>query len=255
MFKRGFLVAMVLGLAMSAEATSPKAKSRKAAEQDRKDAYVAVAGKIAEGYDTEARIVESAVDLFGLDRPADRKALEAEVSRQLKARQSLEATWTTPTDVERLEAACQEGGTSFYTSGIDPGFGNAGLAIHLLALCKEVRTVRMMEIVNYATWDNPFTMFEIMGFGKPDPSHSLLLAPGSTTLAWGPVLGLVAVGTRHAAATGGQDVQLEAVPGEHRLPVAQRRHGRGPLGAMRQEPVVPPFGPRPVHRMLRQPLL
>ncbi|MFP5255918.1 MAG: diacylglycerol kinase [Acidimicrobiia bacterium] len=94
--------------------------------------------------------------------------------------------------LERLEAACQEGGTTLYTSGIDPGFGNAGLAIHALALCKEVRRVRMMEIVNYATWDNPFTMFEIMGFGKTDPSQSLLLAPGSTALAWGPVLHLVA---------------------------------------------------------------
>ena len=83
--------------------------------------------------------------------------------------------------LDRLEAACQEGGTSFYNSGIDPGFGNAGLAIHLAALCKEVDTIRMMEIVNYATWDNPFTMFEIMGFGKPDPTHSLLLSPGSST--------------------------------------------------------------------------
>lgn len=97
-----------------------------------------------------------------------------------------------PGILDRLEAACQEGGTSFYTSGIDPGFGNAGLAVHMLALCKEVRTVRMMEIVDYATWDNPFTMFEIMGFGKRDTSESLLLAPGSTTLAWGPVLHLVA---------------------------------------------------------------
>jgi 2,4-diaminopentanoate dehydrogenase len=93
---------------------------------------------------------------------------------------------------EKLQAACIEGGSSFYTSGIDPGYGNAGITIGALALCKEVRTVRMMEIVNYATWDNPFTMFEIMGFGKPDTSSSLLLAPGSTTLAWGPVIELVA---------------------------------------------------------------
>ncbi|MCU1357097.1 MAG: putative Dihydrodipicolinate reductase [Acidimicrobiales bacterium] len=94
--------------------------------------------------------------------------------------------------LDRLEAACREGGTSFYTSGIDPGFGNAGLAIHALALCKEVRQVRMMEIINYDTWDNPFTMFEIMGFGKKTVAESLLLSPGSTTLAWGPVLHLVA---------------------------------------------------------------
>jgi 4-hydroxy-tetrahydrodipicolinate reductase len=93
---------------------------------------------------------------------------------------------------ERLQAACQEGGTSFYTSGIDPGFGNAGLTVSALALCREVRAVRMMEIVNYATWYNPFTMMEIMGFGKPDTSSSLLLAPGSLALAWGPVIQLVA---------------------------------------------------------------
>jgi hypothetical protein len=93
---------------------------------------------------------------------------------------------------DQLEAACRSGHTSCYTSGIDPGFGNAGLAVGALALCKQVDTVRMMEIVNYATWDNPFTMFEIMGFSKPDESSSLLLAPGSTALAWGPVIEMVA---------------------------------------------------------------
>lgn len=94
--------------------------------------------------------------------------------------------------LERLESACEEGGTSIYTSGIDPGYGNAGLAVGALALCRQVDTVRMMEIVNYATWDNPGTMFGIMGFGQPDTSQSLLLAPGSVTLAWGPVVTLVA---------------------------------------------------------------
>ena len=64
------------------------------------------------------------------------------------------------------------------TSGIDPGFGNAGLAIHTAALCRDVDTIRMMEIVNYATWDNPFTMFEIMDVAsradlKSDPLKEL----------------------------------------------------------------------------------
>jgi 4-hydroxy-tetrahydrodipicolinate reductase len=96
--------------------------------------------------------------------------------------------------LERLQRACETGGSSLYTSGIDPGFGNAGITIHSLALSKEVRQVRMSEVVNYDTWDNPFTMFEIMGFGKADASESILLAPGSTSLAWGPVIALVAEG-------------------------------------------------------------
>ena len=50
----------------------------------------------------------------------------------------------------------------------------------------------MTEIVNYATWDNPFTMFDIMGFGRSSESESILLARGSTALAWGPVVSLVA---------------------------------------------------------------
>jgi 4-hydroxy-tetrahydrodipicolinate reductase len=114
---------------------------------------------------------------------------------------------------ERLEEACLEGGTSIYTSGIDPGFGNAGATIGALALCKDVKSVRMMEIVNYDTWDNPFTMFEIMGFGKPDAGHSLLLSPGSTALAWGPVVELVAAAL---------DVQLDDITEEHEVLLADK---------------------------------
>ena len=130
---------------------------------------------------------------------------------------------------DQLEAACQEGGTSFFTSGIDPGYGNAGITIGALGLCKEVRTVRMMEIVNYATWDNPFTMFEIMGFGKADEAQSLLLAPGSVTLAWGPV---VAAGRRLAGPGAGRDRRgPRGAPGrrgrDHRL---GRGRGRDHLG-------------------------
>jgi 4-hydroxy-tetrahydrodipicolinate reductase len=114
---------------------------------------------------------------------------------------------------DQLQAACLEGGSSFFTSGIDPGFGNAGITVHALALCKEVRSVRMMEIVNYDTWDNHFTMFEIMGFGKDDPSQSLLLSPGSTAMAWGPVLELVAAG---------MGLQLDRIEERHEIIRADR---------------------------------
>jgi 4-hydroxy-tetrahydrodipicolinate reductase len=118
---------------------------------------------------------------------------------------------------DQLQAACEAGGTSFFTSGIDPGYGNAGITVGALGLCKDVRSVRMMEIVNYNTWDNPFTLFEIMGFGKADPGQSLLLAPGSTTMAWGPVIALVAesmgltldeITERHDVLLADEDVEI-----------------------------------------------
>ena len=134
---------------------------------------------------------------------------------------------------DRLQAACQAGSSSIYTSGIDPGYGNVGVAIGALAMCKDVQVVRMMEIVNYDTWNNPFTMFEIMGFGKPDESHSLLLAPGSTALAWGPVIEMVAAAL---------DVELEAITEWHEViyadegfDIASGHIAKGTVSGMRFE--------------------
>lgn len=134
---------------------------------------------------------------------------------------------------QRLTAACREGGTSVYTNGVDPGFGNATVAIQSMVLCKEVSSVRMMEIVNYATWDNPFTMFEVMGFGKERTDESILLAPGSTTLAWGPVIELVATAL---------DVELDEIVERHEViradeafDIASGRIDAGTISGMRFE--------------------
>ncbi len=134
---------------------------------------------------------------------------------------------------ERLQAAAIAGNSSLYTSGIDPGFGNAGLAIHAMALCKEVRSVRMMEIVNYATWDNPATLFEIMGFGKTDPSQTLLLAGGSLVLAWGPVVELVA----HAIGLELDEIveRFEVVHADEEFEISSGTIPAGGISAMRFE--------------------
>ena len=99
-----------------------------------------------------------------------------------------------PQLTEQLEEACRKGGTSFFTSGIDPGFANDVLPLVLSGLCERWEEIRVLEIINYATYDQPQVLFETMGFGKPLDHTPLLLAPGSLTFAWGGTVRLLAEG-------------------------------------------------------------
>ena len=47
------------------------------------------------------------------------------------------AAWVDP-----ITAACEEGGSSCFTTGIDPGFANDLFPLTLMGLCGEVRSVR-----------------------------------------------------------------------------------------------------------------
>lgn len=81
---------------------------------------------------------------------------------------------------DRLQRACMDGGTTLFTSGIDPGYGSTGLAIAALNVAAGVRSVRTFEIMNYAGWDRP-EMITWFGFGQTDVGKCLLLSPGYTT--------------------------------------------------------------------------
>lgn len=78
---------------------------------------------------------------------------------------------------QQLQAACLEGGASFYTNGIDPGFGSAGIALAGLTVSSNVRCVHMYEILNYATWDDP-AMTTFFGYGQPNNDHCMIAQPG-----------------------------------------------------------------------------
>ena len=134
---------------------------------------------------------------------------------------------------EKLEAACQKGNASFFTSGIDPGFANDTLPLVLSGLCEKWTEIRCQEIINYATYDQPQVLFETMGFGKPMDHTSLLLAPGSITFAWGGAVRVIAEGV---------GVELEEIREIHeRLPAKRPiRIGKhvvepGTMGALRFE--------------------
>jgi len=122
-----------------------------------------------------------------------------------------------PAMVERLEEACRAGGVSMFTSGIDPGFANDLLPIVLTGFCERVDKVRVKEILNYATYDQPEVLFGTMGFGKPLDDTPLMLIPGALSYAWGGALNMIAdaldveiteVRERHEKASLDHDVEI-----------------------------------------------
>lgn len=93
-----------------------------------------------------------------------------------------------PSMVQRLEEACRHGGSTCFTSGIDPGLANDLLPILLTGLSQRIESVRIQEILNYTTYDQGEVLFTTMGFGQPLDAEPLLLLPGSLTFAWGPIV-------------------------------------------------------------------
>ncbi|MBS9534593.1 diacylglycerol kinase [Mycobacterium sp. M1] len=93
-----------------------------------------------------------------------------------------------------LEDAAQQGGSSLFVNGIDPGFANDLLPLALAGTCAHIEQLRCMEIVDYATYDSATVMFDVMGFGKPIDEIPLLLQPGVLSLAWGSVVRQLAAG-------------------------------------------------------------
>jgi len=94
----------------------------------------------------------------------------------------------------QLEAACAKGTSSFFTSGIDPGFANDLLPLLLSGLCGTWEEIRVQEIINYASYAQPEVLFDTMGFGAPLDARPLILTPGALRFAWGGTIKLLAQG-------------------------------------------------------------
>jgi 2,4-diaminopentanoate dehydrogenase len=95
---------------------------------------------------------------------------------------------------EPVETAALEGGASLFVNGVDPGFANDALPLVLSGVSERIDEVRCQEVLNYATYDQPMILFDVMGFGKPVDEVPLLLQPGVLTLAWGSVVRQLAAG-------------------------------------------------------------
>lgn len=132
-----------------------------------------------------------------------------------------------------IKAACVEGSSTCFNNGIDPGFANDTMPLMFTGLSETWRSVRMQEIINYATYEQEDTIREVMGFGYPVDHSCMLFNPGMLSMAWGGAVRSVAAGL---------GVELDRVYEVHeRLPLeddcenAMGVFKKGTTGAMRFE--------------------
>ncbi|MDR7156501.1 4-hydroxy-tetrahydrodipicolinate reductase [Sphingobium xenophagum] len=79
--------------------------------------------------------------------------------------------------MDRLEAACRNGGASFLYGGISPGFASDRLVLALTQCSARIDTIHVREIMNYANYGDRDTIMGLYGFGMEagafDPSGIL----------------------------------------------------------------------------------
>lgn len=132
-----------------------------------------------------------------------------------------------------LEDAAREGDSSLLVNGIDPGFANDLLPLALSGTCQSIQQVRCMEIMDYATYDNPVVMFDVMGFGKPIDEVPMLLQPGVLSLGWGSVVRQLAAGL--GISLDGVEERYVRVPAPEDFDIAAGHVPKGSAAALRFE--------------------
>jgi 4-hydroxy-tetrahydrodipicolinate reductase len=91
-----------------------------------------------------------------------------------------------------LEAACAEGGSTLFTSGLDPGWSGDVIPLALACACERVDSVRVTEMMDYSTYEDPGFTGVFFGFGRPLDYEAPLVAPGAVSGGWGGMIHMVA---------------------------------------------------------------
>lgn len=97
--------------------------------------------------------------------------------------------WNPPGWIDPITEACEEGGSSCFTTGIDPGFANDLFPMTLMGLCAEVRSVRALELLDYTNYEGDYE--SEMGIGKPPEHKCILEIPDVLVMAWGATIPMI----------------------------------------------------------------
>jgi 2,4-diaminopentanoate dehydrogenase len=88
--------------------------------------------------------------------------------------------------------ACEQGRSSVFVSGIDPGWALDILPALLSGVGAGITEIRMQELFNYALYDAPDVVREVIGLGGPMDVLPMMLLDASLDMVWAPMVRILA---------------------------------------------------------------
>ena len=134
--------------------------------------------------------------------------------------------------IARVEATAQQGNSSIFITGVDPGFANDLIPFALAGTCQHIEQVRCMEIHDYASYNGAEVM-HYMGFARPLDEVPMLLQPGVLSIAWGSAIRQLAAGLGIEVDEIVESYQREPAPED--FDVAVGRVAKGTLAVLQFE--------------------
>jgi len=134
----------------------------------------------------------------------------------------------------QVESACREGGSSLFVSGIDPGWALDILPLLLSGVVSDIREIRCQEIFNYALYDQPDVVRNVIGFGAPLERLPLMLHGFALEMVWGPMVRLLGEGLGRPVDAVETHVERRALARTVQVP-GMGRFDEGTQGAFRFE--------------------
>ncbi|BDB41881.1 MULTISPECIES: NAD(P)H-dependent amine dehydrogenase family protein [Mycobacterium] len=95
---------------------------------------------------------------------------------------------------DQLQQAALSGGSSFYASGIFPGFASDELALLMTTQSKSIRRITVSEVALNDHYPVADVMMDGLGFGRPLDFEPMMKTPGFIEMAWQAPLNLIAAG-------------------------------------------------------------
>ncbi|MBW2288833.1 MAG: dihydrodipicolinate reductase [Deltaproteobacteria bacterium] len=93
---------------------------------------------------------------------------------------------------EPLASACEQGQSTLFVNGIDPGFSGDVLPLAALQVADQIDSILVQEIFNYSTYEDPGLTGVAFGFGQPASYAAPLGLPGILAGGWGPMVRMLA---------------------------------------------------------------